>query len=175
MEQKRFRWIFHVCSSLSGDSLLGELASRDSQVWNMTQRGARTRCSQRQRRRSGAPVLSGAHLELGAHGAAVGKAPSSSLPSLSAQFRLSFNNSNKKMCHISPLSCVAVKAELRPNLFAVTTLAMAARRFRFLICAAFLLRSEPSLESRTCQLLSRALSFFFFNCLWGTRRGGVSV
>lgn len=167
MEQKRFRWIFHVCSSLSGDILLGALASRDSQVWNMTQRGARTR----QRRRSGAPVLSGAHLEQSAHGAAVGKAPSSSLPGLSVQFRLT----TKKCAIFSLLSCVAVKAELRPNLFAVTTLAMAARRFRFLICAAFLLRSEPSLESRTCQLLSRALSFWFFNCLWGTRRGGVSV
>lgn len=102
MEQKRFRWIFHVCSSLSGDSLLGALASRDSQVWNMTQRGARTRCIQRQRRRSGGPVLSGAHLEPSAHGAAVGKAPSSSLPSLSAQFRLSFNNNNKKKVPFPP-------------------------------------------------------------------------
>lgn len=76
----------------------------------------------------------------------------------------SSTTTTKKCAIFFPLSCVAVKAELRPNLFAVTTLAMAARRFRFLICAAFLLRSEPSLESRTCQLLSRALSFFLTVC-----------
>ncbi len=32
LKQNRFRWILHVCFSLSGDGLLWTLATRDSEV-----------------------------------------------------------------------------------------------------------------------------------------------